>query len=308
MDIVLLTHQNWGIEAINAILKTNHKIVRVYTHSSGMDKHEKSWHKSVKNHCEELKIPVFERKNLSEEDIPELEKISPDILFSIHWRRLLSKSLIDIPKIGCINIHPALLPKYRGHSPINWTIINGEKETGITIHFIDENADTGDIILQKKINIESTDTAYDLYKKTISLYPTMISEVLDLIESKNYKVINQKEIKGFFCSKRYPDDGKIDWSQDRESIYNMIRGLSDPYPNAFFIFEEKKIFVKSAKLVEDDYRGPPGRICARRTNGIIVSCGTNFSENQSLLISEIEVEGQIYKANEYFTKLWGDLK
>jgi len=308
MDIVLLTHQNWGIEAINTILKTNHKIVRVYTHPSGMDKHKKSWHKSVKNHCEELKIPVVERNNLTERDIPELKKIPIDLIFSVHWRRLLSKSIISLPKKGSINIHPALLPKYRGSSPINWTIINGEKETGITIHFIDQNADTGNIILQKKIDIESLDTAFDIYKKTIALYPSMITEVLDLIESDNYQVVNQKNLKGFFCSKRFPCDGKIDWNQDRESINNLIRGLSDPYPNAFFFFNERKILIKKAKVIEDDFRGPPGRICARKDRGIIVSCGTKFSENQSLFISEIEVDGQIYKADNFFTKLWEDLK
>ena len=136
----------------------------------------------------------------------------------------------------------------------------------------------------------------------------MITESLSLIESGSVKPRTQKNIKGFICSKRFPADGKISWLCDRFKIYNLIRALSDPYPNAFCFFRDKKIYIKKAMLSKDDYRGFPGRICAKKDDGIIVTCGTNHQENQGLLITEIEIDGHAYKSNEYFQKLWESLK
>jgi methionyl-tRNA formyltransferase len=205
-----------------------------------------------------------------------IKKIQPDLIISAGWRKLISKEVFSIPRFGAINIHDGLLPKYRGFAPINWCIINGEKEAGITTHYIDEFADTGNILLQKKAPIKENDTAFDIYNKLLELSQELILETLSLVESSPEKNRDQKTMeKGFFCSRRFPDDGRINWNLDRTEIYNLIRALSDPYPNAFCYHDTKKIKIVKAKLSNEDFRGPFGRICSIQDNGIIVTCGTN---------------------------------
>lgn len=307
MKILLFAHQNWGVETIRTIKKTKHEIIHVFTHPMDMDKNEKTWYESVKHECELHNIPVMERKNIEDDDVSLINNLSPDLILSVGWRRLIPKSIFDIPKFGTINMHEALLPNYRGFAPINWAIINDETETGITIHYIDETADTGDIIIQKKISIEYDDNANTVYKKLLALTPEIISELLEQIESNSLKLNSQKGRKGFFCSRRFPDDSKIDWSETRFNVYNLIRALSDPYPNAFCFYNDQKIYIKNAKLLNDDYRGECGKICSIRDDGIVVTCGKNHKENQAILITNIATENDDIKPSDFF-KLWSELK
>jgi len=307
MRLVILANQNWGIEAIEA-LKNDYKISQVFTHPSDMDEHDSGWYDSVKDYCENKNLPVKSTSNLDDDDFQLIEQIKPDLIISVNWRRLVPKRIFQLAKLGMINIHPSLLPKYRGMSPINWAVINGETESGITVHFVDETADTGDIILQKKFSIGETETAKDVYDKAISLYPDIIKESLKAITSSTFVRKSQNQMEpGFFCSRRFPKDGRIDWYNSREQIFNLIRGLSDPYPNAFFYHNDKQIFVKTASLAKNDFRGLPGRICSITNDGIIVTCGNN-NKNQALLIQSIMIDGEKKLANEFFTKLWIDLK
>ena len=290
MKIILFGHQNWGIEAIKTITNLNHELLFVYTHPLDMDKHEKIWYDSLSVECNKLKIPFEERSSLNENDIKKIKKLNPDIIFSMGWRRLLPSSIFEIPKYGTINFHDGLIPDYKGFAPINWAIINGEKEIGLTAHYIDATADTGDILLQNKISVEKNDTAHDAYKKLLNFTKPMLKNILENITDNSLTPISQKTLlPGFFCSRRFPHDGKINWNENRFRIHNLIRGLSDPFPNAFFYFENTKIFVKHSKLIDIDFRGTPGRICSINSDGIIVTCGNNTQENQALLITKIQI-------------------
>jgi methionyl-tRNA formyltransferase len=129
---------------------------------------------------------------------------------------------------------------------------------------------------------------------------------LKIIHSqKNF--LHQNKNSGFIVTKRFPLDGKINWKKDRKNIHNQIRALSDPYPNAFCTYNNKKILIKESKICKEDYRGMPGRICSIASSGVVVTCGEDSSKNQSLLITKIEINKKIFQANEYFTKLWCDL-
>ncbi|MEM4249810.1 MAG: methionyl-tRNA formyltransferase [Candidatus Nitrosotenuis sp.] len=308
MNLILFAHQNWGVEAIKEIHRSEHKILRVYTHPMDMDKHEKQWYHSVKQECEKLAINVEERKNILDQDIQTIKKLKPDLIFSIGWRRLIPQSIFEIPSKGTLNIHDGLLPAYRGFAPINWAIINGETEVGVTVHLIDKTADTGPILFQEKIPVNLDETATDVYNKALKLAPSMVMRAISLMSSMTEKLIDQTNLeKGFFCSRRFPNDGKINWTLDRIKVYNLIRGLSDPYPNAFCYYNNNKIYIKKAKLSDEDYRGPPGRICLLNENGMIVTCGTNTTNNQAILITEIANDEKSYKPIEFFNKLWEDL-
>lgn len=306
MKIILFAHQNWGVQAIRTLIKTEHEIKHVFTHPLSMDKYEKIWYDSVVNECIKYNIPVEEKTNVDDFDIQTIKQISPDLILSVSWRRLIPRSIFQIAKYGAINFHDGLLPKYRGFAPINWCIINGESEAGLTAHFIDDNADTGHIILQKKVNVEANDTAKIVYDKLLSVFPELLTETLHVVTN-DPQFIDQKNLeKGFFCTRRFPHDGQIDWHQNRYAIHNLIRALSDPYPNAFCFYDGKKIYIKNAKLADVDYRGPPGRICSITSDGLIVTCGTNYMENQALLITEISVDEKSCHPKDFFTKLWSD--
>ena len=308
MKLVLFAHQNWGIKAIDTFSKMDIEIAKVFTHPLDMDKHEKVWYDSVKEKCDSLKIPVTEKTSITNSDINEIKSINPDLIFSVGWRRLLPESIFQIPKFGIFNLHDSLIPKYRGFAPINWAIINGENETGLTIHYIDKGIDTGDILLQKKIDIKLQDTAFDIYKKLLDISSDMMHEIIIQIENNKLNPQSQSNMqKGFFCCRRFPRDGKINWNEDRSKTYNLIRASSDPYPNAFFFFEDKKYYVKKAVLLHDDFRGPAGRICSITKDGIIVTCGSDSTKNQAILISEISHNDKIFNPSDIFDKLWEEL-
>lgn len=309
VKIVIFAHQNWGVRAISELIKTDYEISFVFTHPLDMDKNETVWYDSVKKLCDQNKIPVDEKINISKIEVEKIKKISPDLILSVGWRRLLPNSILSIPKYGSINMHDGLIPKYRGFAPINWAIINGETEAGITTHFIDAGIDTGSIIMQKKISINFEDTAYDVYNRLLELSSNLLLETLSLVDSKQVKPINQTlHNQGFFCSRRFPSDGRIDWANNRLEVYNLIRALSDPYPNAFCYYHKEKVLIKQAKLIEQDYRGPPGRICSIFDSGIVITCGKNYKENQALLITKIGVNGSTKAPNEFFTHLWENLE
>jgi len=304
MKILLFAFTNWGLVALTTLMETNHQILCVYTHPMDMDKNEKIWFDSVTEECNRNNILVKEKTKLNTEDEKFIKSLNPDIIISANWRRLIPKSIYQTPKYRTINIHAGYLPKYRGFAPINWAIINGEKEIAVTVHYVDEKPDTGDIIVQKKISVDINDTATDIYNQASTSLPNLIHETLLKIESNEVKPISQKGKKGFLCVKRFPEDGKIDWSQNRLDIYNLIRALSDPFPNAFCFLNGEKIYIKKATLIEEDFRGPPGRICEIRDEGIIVTCGNDHKNNQTLLINEMATDKGHIVPKEYFTKRW----
>jgi len=272
-----------------------------------MDKNEKKWFKSVQEESGKSKLLIKERITLHERDFEYIKKLQPDVILSVGWRRIFPNTLLKIPRIVALNVHASLLPKYKGFAPINWAILMGEKETGITVHVMDEKVDSGEIIIQKKVRILDEETAYDIYQKIIKILPKVIIDSLKKVESKkNFSQQNRNS--GFIVTKRFPLDGKINWKRDRYIIYNQIRALSDPYPNAFCTYNNEKILIKESKISKEDYRGMPGRICNISSSGVIVTCGEDFSQNQGLLIIKIEVHSKIVKANKYFTKIWKDLQ
>jgi len=306
MKILVFAHQNWGVKSIETILQTQHEIIHVFTHPLDMDKNEKIWYDSVEELCLKNNIPVTKRTSLKDEDISMIQNLKPDLILSLSWRRLLPKSIFSIPHLGAINLHDGMLPKYRGFAPINWAVINNEKEAGITLHFIDETPDTGKIILQDKVQIDPNDTAKNVYDKLLSKTPDLILKLLSLIDSKDIPEHPQSLSEGFFCARRFPNDGKINWSHSRLKIFNLIRALSDPYPNAFCYYNDSKIFIKKAILIEEDYRGLSGTVCSIKENGIIITCGNDHSSNQAILLTEIEDESGETNPLKIF-KLWKKL-
>jgi methionyl-tRNA formyltransferase len=181
--------------------------------------------------------------------IPYIRDLKPDLIVVCGYKYIIPKEIFTIPKFRTINIHSSYLPAYRGQHVINWAIINGEKETGVTIHHIDEGIDTGDIILQKKIPIFFEDTAKTVHDKIYDEACKLLLNVLDDIASgKTLQSKKQDDANATYFKPRIPEDGCIDWNRNGLEIYNLIRALVEPWPGAYSCIKGNKIILRSAKF------------------------------------------------------------
>ncbi|MCG7848055.1 MAG: methionyl-tRNA formyltransferase, partial [ANME-2 cluster archaeon] len=214
------------------------------------------------------------------------------------------KEIFDIPEFRTINIHPSYLPVYRGQHVVNWAIINGENETGVTIHYIDEGIDTGDIIIQKKVPISYEDTAKTLHDKIYSEACELVIDVIHSIAS-GKQIISKKQDdkKATYFHPRVPEDGRIDWNKSGLEIYNLIRGLAKPWPGAYGYIKGKKIIIWSAIFeVSVSYKNSYGEICDISNSSftiitndgkLIVDDYMVLDENENELNFNIEVGDRI---------------
>jgi methionyl-tRNA formyltransferase len=184
-----------------------------------------------------------------------------ELLLSINYLFLIEEDVIKKFTYP-INFHGSLLPKYRGRTPHVWSIINNERETGVTAHFIDLGCDTGDIILQKEIPILENDSGFSVLEKYIKIYPLIVEEIIGLFMSKNIKRLKQNESIATIYGKRTPDDGKINWDWQKERIRNWVRAQTDPYPGAFSFYGDKKIIIDKVSFCETGFNNelPNGTI------------------------------------------------
>lgn len=305
MRVVFLGFGTWGVVTLNAILDAGYNVPLVVTHPESKHEYEVIWSESVHALASERGIPTAVCLYANDKAVVGLiEEAKPDVIVSSDWRTWLSPAVFNVPTHGSINIHDALLPKYAGFAPINWAIANGETETGVTVHFIQDDFDLGDIIIQQKVPIEFSDTATDIFHKTLPLFSSLPLDALRLIDRKELRTIRQEKGVATFYHKRSERDSFIDWSKSSVDIYNLIRAQSDPYPNAYTFFNNKKLKVKRASLPDRSYCGTPGRVFCRLAAGVVVVCGLSRDSNQGLVLEVIQEEGgAVMGANEYFKKM-----
>ncbi len=253
MRVVLFGGGNKGSVILKKLIGLQQDVVGVFYFDE--DPHENIWYDKVEDIAEANGISAFccNRR---------MEELNPDVAFVAGWRYRIPKEQYSIPVKGTIVFHDSLLPKYRGFAPMNWAIINGEKQTGVTMFYIAEEVDSGDIIQQGRVRIGILDNAEILEKKIIEGYAMMLGATLPLIESGKVKSKPQVHSKATYTCKRIPDDGLIDWKQSTVRIYNLIRGLSYPYPNAFSYIGGRKVCIRETRLVLEP-KNYVGRITGR---------------------------------------------
>lgn len=236
------------------------------------DPHEPQYHLKISALAQENNIPLFTTNEIKPNQYADLlAKIKPDITFVIGWRYLISKAAYSIPPKGTLVIHDSLLPTYRGFAPMNWAIINGETETGITLFYISDEMDAGPIVAQLSTPITMEDTAQTVDERIVQLYEKIILDNLPALQSDQIKSTPQDETLASYTCKRTPEDGKINWQHSALQIYNLIRGLTHPFPGAYTTLNGKKIWVWEAQLPTEQkhYVGNiPGRVLGKN-NGMI---------------------------------------
>jgi methionyl-tRNA formyltransferase len=272
--IAFLGYGELGHAALQGLLEKGEKISVVVTHLD--DPKEKVWFRSVRALAFKNLIPVYAPEDINRpEFIQILKELNPDLVLSVQFRQVLSREILNLPSLGSVNLHPSLLPKYRGRAPINWAIINGEKNTGVTLHYMDEKPDTGDIIAQKEVLIRDDDTVYTLYQRILPEAVNLIKSNLDKIKSGDAPRYPQSEENATHFGKRKPEDGKIAWKKPNDEIRNLVRGVTHPFPGAFTFWNGKKIFVWKARRVkqEKEVKWEPGTVLGIYDVGILVACG-----------------------------------
>lgn len=191
-----------------------------------------------------------------------IRSLNPDILFSFYFRQMVGPAILGIPRLGCLNLHGSLLPRYRGRVPVNWAILNGETETGVTLHYMVEKPDAGDIVAQRRVPIAFEDTALTLYRKLVPTARELFAEALPLLREGRAPRIPQDLSRGSYFGGRRPEDGRIDWSWPAMRIYNLVRAVTHPYPGAFTSLGGQKLFVWQCRPAEEAAAGRPGEIVA----------------------------------------------
>lgn len=237
---------------------------------------------AVKRAATELNIPVLTYKKIREEGVEDLIKLQPDVIVTCAFGQILSKQILDIPTFGVINIHASLLPKYRGASPIHYAILNGEKQTGVTIMKTDVGIDTGDIITQKTVNIGEDETCGELFDKLSVLGAEMVVDVLQNISDGKVKTVPQPQAGASSTKMIKKEDAQIDWNKAPEQIKNIVRAFN-PSPVAYTFYKGQPLKIFKVKIAQG--KGELGEVI--KSDGVLeVAC-----KNGSVLIEELQKSG-----------------
>jgi methionyl-tRNA formyltransferase len=275
MRLVFFGTPDFASRCLEKIISSKHQVAAVVT---APDKRKGRGMKleppEVKRLALTRGLDIFQPANLKDPlFLQRLSSYNAD-LFCVVAFRILPEQVFSMPPKGCINLHASLLPKYRGAAPINWAIINGEKETGLTTFFIRKAVDTGDMLLQEKIEIGPDQTFGELLDRMADLGGELLIRTIDIIETGNIKPVCQNSSQATPAPKLIPQMGNIDWSKKAIEVHNLVRGLS-PYPGAYSFRSGKKILIlRTSPLDSDAAANPPGRVLqADPRKGIIVTCG-----------------------------------
>ena len=283
MRSVVFAYHDIGVVCLQALLDSGDDVRAVFTHDD--DPGEEIWFRSVRTLAESRGIPVFapDRVN-TPEWIARIRELRPDFIFSFYYRRLLGAELLAIPTRGSLNMHGSLLPHYRGRCPVNWVLIHGERETGVTLHYMEVKPDRGDIVAQRAVPITDDDTALTLFRKLTDAAAIVMRETYPLLRDGRAPRISQDHTTASYFGGRKPEDGRIHWDQSATTIRNLVRAVTHPYPGAFALWQERKLFVWEAQRV-DGVGDTPGQVVAI-DDGIVVQTGEG-----ALRITRAQLEG-----------------
>lgn len=276
----------FAVPSLDILLKNGHEILSVVTvPDKPKGRGQKLGISEVKQFALENNLKVLQPVKLKDENfLNELKELQPDLIIVVAFR-ILPSVIFNIPKYGIFNLHGSLLPKYRGAAPINWAIINGDKETGVTTFFLKEKVDTGNIILQQKIEIGENDTFGEIYEKLSGIGAELVLKTVTQIEKGEVKIIEQKDEHSSPAPKIFKEDCRIDWSKSSEEIHNFVRGLS-PYPTAFSTLDSKVLKI---------YLTLKTQVKSNSDKGILLKEGKKLfvNTNDNLLeILELQLEGK----------------
>lgn len=288
MRIVFMGTPEFSVPALTALYSAGHQLVGVVTQPDKPKGRGNEVHMPpVKEKAMELGITVYQPKRAREEAfMKELRALRPDAIVVAAFGQLLPKAILDLPKYGCINIHASLLPKYRGASPIQYAVINGEKESGITTMMMAETIDTGEILDQEPVAMAEKETGGSLHDKLSVIGGGLIVKTLFKLKEGTAVKIPQKEDEASYVGLIKKSMGDIDWSGDAVSIERLIRGLN-PWPSAYTSLNGQTVKLWAAEAVKDEFSGRPGQIVRAFKDEFFIKTGDG-----TLAVKELQLQGK----------------
>ncbi len=232
----------------------------------------------VKAAALEYNLPVLQPEKIkTEEFTAQLEEMKPDLIVVVAFGQILSQRILDIPRLGCVNVHASLLPRYRGAAPIHWSIINGEKETGVTTMLMDAGLDTGDMLLKDAVEITDEMTTEELHDQLMAMGGKLLSDTIDGLVAGTIKPEKQDDSISNYAGMLNKETGHVDWSKSAQDIHNLIRGLNS-WPVAWSLKDGKNFKLWRTKVVEGSSHEPAGTVIELRKNSFYVATGNGILE------------------------------
>ena len=286
MRAVVFAYHNVGVRCLQVLLARGVEIALVVTHQDNPA--ETIWFESVAALCAEHGIPVtMPNDPASPALLEQVRAIAPDFIFSFYYRHMLPVPLLALARLGAFNMHGSLLPKYRGRVPINWAVLHGEDHTGATLHEMAAKPDAGAIIAQTSVPILPDDTAYEVFGKVVVAAEKTLWDVLPEMLAGRIPRLPNDIAQGSYFGGRTPADGRIDWQQSAQQVYNLHRAVAPPYPGAWTMLDGVTCVIGKARLSTQTFAGlPPGLVVVdNRTLGI---CGdARALEISTLLVDAV---------------------
>ncbi|MFR1833011.1 MAG: methionyl-tRNA formyltransferase [Lachnospiraceae bacterium] len=288
MRIVFMGTPDFSVAALNSLTEAGHQILACVTQPDKPKGRGKAVLMTpVKMRALELGIPVYQPEKVREpEFLKVLTELNPEVIVVVAFGQIISQDILDLPKYGCINIHASLLPKYRGAAPIQWALIDGETETGITTMMMDAGLDTGDMLEKEAVPIDRQDTGESLHDKLALAGGRLIVSTLEKLEAGALTRTKQPETGTCYAKKITKELGDIDWSMDAPAIERLIRALNS-WPSAYSSLKGKTIKIWKAQVLDGEHEGTPGQITEVLKDGLIVTCGSG-----ALKLCELQLEGK----------------
>ncbi len=289
MRIVFMGTPDFAVPALKALAASRHEVTLVVTQPDRQKGRGKAVLESdVKKCAESLGIPVFQPAKVKTEDaVAVLREQHPDAIVVAAYGQILSQEILDLPKFGCINIHGSLLPRWRGAAPIQWSVIDGDERTGITIMQMDRGLDTGDILLQESVEIGKKETAEHLYERLAAMGGPLVLKALDAIEDGTITRTKQDDAKSCYAKMLTKRQGEISWTMPAVRIERLVRGLNS-WPSAYTFYRGKMLKIWDADAEpQKEMEAAPGTILGTTKDAIRVQTGDGV-----LVLKEVQPEGK----------------
>jgi methionyl-tRNA formyltransferase len=289
MRIVFIGTGEIGVPTLRALLDSEHEVVAIVTQPDKPVGREQRIEpppikKALIGRARPPGAPIFQPGRIKDpQTIEEIRRLTPDLIVVVAYGQILPRDVLEIPRVACLNLHASLLPRWRGAAPVQAAIAAGDCETGITVMYMDEGLDTGDILSQRNLEILRNDTGGSLHDRLAQIAPEALLESLRLLAAGNAPRIPQDNARATYAPKLKREHGQIDWSESAEAIERKIRAYN-PWPGAFMKLDRQNLKVFSASIV--DLNGQPGGIL-RSDKDLIVAAGKG-----ALSLAEVQLEGK----------------
>ena len=275
MKAVVFAYHDMGCTGIQALLDAGYAIEAIFTHPDNAG--ENHFFGSVARLAAEQGITVYAPEDVNHPLwVDRIRAMAPEVIFSFYYRNLIGNDILGLAPKGAFNLHGSLLPKYRGRAPLNWVLVNGEKETGVTLHRMVQRADAGDIVAQQAVAITDTDAALSLHRKLCSASQMLLGDILPKIRSGQTQERVQDETQATYVGRRTPEDGRLDWEKPAQVLHNLVRAVSDPWPGAFGFVGTCPFIVWTSRVRNDLPAAKPGTVLS--VAPLVVACGEGALE------------------------------